>query len=127
MKITITNPTSSHCSIGHKNHVGLDVKPVSKAAGPQVFDVPEELVGYYTRALKIVLPGATVLVGDEHPEVQTEPDQDAALAAAEAAVQAEAAAKADAEAKAKAAAERKAKADAKKQAKVGEPTSQQQE
>lgn len=119
MKITITNPTSSHCSIGHKNHVGLDVKPVSKVAGPQVFDVPEELIGYFTRALKIVLPGATVLVGDEHPEVQTEPDQQDQDAAAKA----EETAKVAAEAKAKAAAERKAK----KQAKTDASTSQQQE
>ncbi|MDH0348177.1 hypothetical protein [Aeromonas dhakensis] len=113
MNFTVINPTGRHCFIGHQNHPGIDVSPVSKTAEPQKFDVPEELIAYFTRAVNTVIPEAVVLAGDEQPEQgqagePTPLDQPDAEALA-----------------ADKAAESKAKAEAKKRAKA--TTSQQPE
>jgi hypothetical protein len=97
MKLIVTNPTGSHCFIGHTSHAGIDIAPVSKNAGPQEFEVPESLVDYFTRSVNAVIPLAVVTLGNEQAEAAAAAAQAQAEAeAAQAQVQAEAAAAAKA-------------------------------
>lgn len=91
MKLIVTNPTGSHCFIGHTSHPGIDIAPVSKNAGPQEFEVPESLVGYFTRSVNAVIPLAVVTLGDEQAEAEAAQAQaDAEAEAAQAQAQADA-------------------------------------
>lgn len=118
MKLIVTNPTGTHCFIGHTSHPGLDIAPVSKNAGPQEFEVPESLVGYFTRSVNAVIPLAVVTLGDEQAEAE-------AQAAAEAeAAQAQAQADADAAQAEAAAAEAAAQAAAAAAAQAGDGVAQ---
>lgn len=113
MKLIVTNPTGSHCFIGHTSHPGIDIAPVSKNAGPQEFEVPESLVGYFTRSVNAVIPLAVVTLGDEQAEAEAQAAAEAEAAQAQAQADADAAAAdaAAAEAAAAAAAAAAAQAD----------------
>ena len=116
MKLIVTNPTGSHCFIGHTSHPGIDIAPVSKNAGPQEFEVPESLVGYFTRSVNAVIPLAVVTLGDEQAEAEAQAAAEAEAAQAQAQADADAAqAEADA-AQAEAAAAEAAAAEAAAQA-----------
>ncbi|NEG94378.1 hypothetical protein [Leclercia adecarboxylata] len=65
MKIIVINSTGRHCFIGHLNHPGISIEPVSKVNAPQQFDLPENLVDYFVRAINTLLPQTTVLQGEE--------------------------------------------------------------
>jgi hypothetical protein len=65
MKLIVINSTGRHCYIGHLNHPGISIEPVSKVNEPQHFDLPENLVGYFVRAINTLLPQTTVLQGEE--------------------------------------------------------------
>ncbi|NYU10900.1 hypothetical protein A8O28_16890 [Enterobacteriaceae bacterium CCUG 67584] len=65
MKLIVINSTGRHCYIGHLNHPGISIEPVSKVSEPQQFDLPENLVDYFVRAINTLLPQTTVLQGEE--------------------------------------------------------------
>lgn len=65
MKLIVINSTGRHCFIGHLNHPGISIEPVSKVNEPQQFDLPENLVDYFVRAINTLLPQTTVLQGEE--------------------------------------------------------------
>lgn len=65
MKLIVINTTGRHCYIGHLNHSGIVIEPVTKVIGPQQFDLPENLVPYFSRAINTMMPLATVLTGEE--------------------------------------------------------------
>lgn len=103
MKLIVTNPTGSHCFIGHTSHAGIDIAPVSKNAGPQEFEVPESLVDYFTRSVNAVIPLAVVTLGNEQAEAEAAQAEAAAAAQAQAEAEAtQAQVQAEAEAAAKA-------------------------